>query len=245
MPWKFSGDEILFWVRLHEYKEAVSHIAAFKKALVSFPERWKRKEVPLRLKATAWVAGFPVTNSEVFIETGEIRSLDFIGPSIDTGFRLTKFSSPQKFVLSADLALMFLDAMHRTEVPTGDFHLFYEGSEPLKGVLGGEPYPIVWIDMDGGILSLEERLLGVSRETKPHLLREFLAKFVDGKMIRPFIDGDDKETYGKIPAGVEQRRDRMMAMENQTKDAGEEGDIGGVDLDLPPPEMKGFLPGVV
>jgi hypothetical protein len=246
-PWKFSGDEILFWVTLANHHEAATHIASFKKALISFPEQWRQKSLPLKLKATAWIAGFPVTNSEIIIENGSTSTVDFIGPSIDAGFRLTKFSQPRKFILSADLALMLLDAIYRLELPWHDFHLFFDGTEPLKGVLDGEPYPIIWLDMNDGQQSVEEMLLGTSREAKPHVLKQYLAKFVDEKMVRPFIVTDPDERYKLIPASLQKKFDRMKEIEEQTSNTGGDADQGGNELDLPPPDPidhSGFIPGV-
>jgi len=86
LPWKFSGDEILFNAQLLNHHEVLSHLAAFKSAVREFPIEWEKKGVPLKLKATAWVAGFPVNNTELQIDGG---ALDFIGPSIDLGFTTT------------------------------------------------------------------------------------------------------------------------------------------------------------
>lgn len=247
-PWKFSGDEILFWVALTDHRQTATHIASFKSALLQFPNKWSESDVPLKLKATAWIAGFPVTNSEVSIRTDSSTTLDFIGPSIDAGFRLTKFSQPRKFILSADLALMLLDAIHRSELPWSDFHLFYDGVEPLKGVLDGEPYPVIWLDMEDGRQSTEEKLQGTARESKPHLLREYLAEFVDKKMARPFIEGDNDEKYNKIPPTIIEKRDRMKALESQTSETGTAEDSKGTEPEIPPPKLPergdDFLPGV-
>src|SRR5262249_17781901 len=103
-PWKFSGDEILFLTELSSYQESIAHLSAFKNAVVEYPNRWKTKRLPLTLKATAWLAGFPVTNTELEIATGTSgrgKSLDFIGPSIDLGFRIAKFADERRMILSA------------------------------------------------------------------------------------------------------------------------------------------------
>ena len=69
---------------------------------------------------------------------------DYIGPLVDMGFRLKEYASSRKLVISADLAyLMLVSGLG------GDMALFYEGEFPLKGVLRGKPYPVIWIDCDG------------------------------------------------------------------------------------------------
>ncbi|MBC8290294.1 MAG: hypothetical protein H8E37_08250, partial [Planctomycetes bacterium] len=122
-PWKFSGDEILFSCPVQNHRECVSHARAFKEAVGDFPnENWVRKGTPLTLKATAWIAGFPVTNRKVQIPGS--NAVDYIGPWIDLGFRIAKFATPRKFVVSASLALLLLDGIDSCELKHGDASLF-------------------------------------------------------------------------------------------------------------------------
>jgi len=46
LPWKFSGDEILFNAQLLNHHEVLSHLAAFKSAVREFPIEWEKKGVP-------------------------------------------------------------------------------------------------------------------------------------------------------------------------------------------------------
>lgn len=210
-PWKFSGDEILFWVELKDHREIATHIWSFKCALKSFPDQWKQKQVPLRLKAAGWLAGFPVTNSEITIG----RSLDFIGPGIDLGFRVTRFADERRFPLTADAALMLLDAVQSCELKSDTFHLFYHGSEILKGANSGKPYPIVWLDVNDGQAELEEELLGIKRVHSPSKLGDYLRRFLDETPTarRPFIYGDQDLRYGKVSPALEEIRREMEAEE--------------------------------
>ncbi len=79
--------------------------------------------------------------------------LDFLGPSMDTGFRLGKFCSPLKTVISVDLAytLLVLEKGKKSAKPVlGDKHIsasvHYMGRKILKGVATNEPYPIFWLN---------------------------------------------------------------------------------------------------
>jgi hypothetical protein len=213
-PWKFSGDEILFWVELHDYRESISHLLAFKHAVLSFPELWAEKKVPLRLKATAWLAGFPVTNTEIEISTDADRrtALDFIGPSIDMGFRIAKYADARRMVVSADLALMILDAVETLEVERGHFHIHLQSKEVLKGVIGNMPYPILWIDMFNGRPDLEERLLGIQRAFRSDDMKDFLRQFIDEtpRLRRPFIAEDKDPRYNTVDADLVKLRDAMQ-----------------------------------
>ncbi|NQV29121.1 MAG: hypothetical protein HQ518_32615 [Rhodopirellula sp.] len=129
--WKFVGDEILFSVAIANHKEGASHVWAFKSAISSFPElQWKPKGIPLDLKATGWIAGFPVSNRKVEIPGSD--GVDYIGPSVDLGFRLAKFSTPRKFVVSGSLALLVLDGIHSCDLPSDSVVLYLDGTESLK-----------------------------------------------------------------------------------------------------------------
>src|SRR3546814_5080236 len=66
--------------------------------------------------------------------------LDFIGPDLDLGFRLSKFARPASLLLSLDLVEMLLAADNRADVV-----LYLVGREELKGVMFGRPYPIIWM----------------------------------------------------------------------------------------------------
>lgn len=237
--WKFAGDEILFQVVLKDHKHLMRHVFAFKYAICKYAEMWSKKEPDLSLKATAWLAGFPVTNREISIDAE--AGIDFIGPSIDLGFRLSKFSTPRKFVISADLALMLLDAVHACDVHWEAFHVFMHGKEVLKGVLSGAPYPIFWVDTRDGRPDLEESLMGSQRPFVPHQAREYLRAFLHKtpRVRRPFIVGDpDHERYGTVPEQLENARAQMMSEEDMreyTEDVHEDPETEGQPLSPPSP----------
>lgn len=217
-PWKFSGDEILFWVELRNFSHAAAHVLALKCAIGKFAEAWAAKEVPLRLKATAWLAGFPVTNTEIYIgdeSEDQAKTLDFIGPSIDLGFRIAKFCDERRFVISADLALMLLDAVDALEIDRKHFHIHLHGRESLKGVIGNKPYPILWLDMRDGQPLLEERLLGIQRDFRSDDLKDYLRQFLDEtpQLRRPFIAGDGHHRYGAEDPKLTELREEMRAEE--------------------------------
>ena len=211
-PWKFLGDEILFVVELKGWHEALTHVAALRSAISEFPKiGWAAKKPALKLKAVAWLAGVPVTNTELSISSGTSESLDFIGPSIDLGFRIAKFAEPRKLVLSADLALLLLDAIDDLEVDRSAYKLGFVGREILKGVIGNEPYPILWLGVPDDTFFLEEELLRVSCD--PGKLKDYLRKYLDTtpKLMRPFIDGDVHPKYRSIPEEFVKLRDQMQS----------------------------------
>ena len=217
-PWKYLGDEILFHVELEDHTEVPSHLWVFQKALASFPREWERKNIPLRLKGSAWLAGFPVTNREIEIETASGTTLDFIGPSLDLGFRLGKFADERRFILSADLGVMLLDALLHLEIDDeDDFRTVLHGNESLKGVIDNKPYPVVWLDLRDRQKDLEDELLGITRLHSHEKLRKYLTYFIEKnkpKLFRPFIEKDRDPKYHDIPEGILALREEMRSEES-------------------------------
>lgn len=193
--WKPLGDEILFYKEITDYRQAVYSMSAWRHAVVETRKVIKLISSKLDVKATAWLANFPVANSEVIFrysdaadvvaefpiakgstfapgsleyhqwvsnsiqylndhKAGKSKSklsvLDFVGPSMDNGFRLCGHATPRKFVLSMGLALMMTRALASKDI-NGRFDkmrsdLYYDGTVTLKGIRGGEPYPLFWLD---------------------------------------------------------------------------------------------------
>jgi hypothetical protein len=139
--WKFLGDEIVFVVLPKSAEDLVLLSRALFGAMAAYEEA-NLDRFPLRLKGTAWVAAFPEPNIEIPVPDDQHRrrvsQRDYIGPDIDLGFRLAKFATPAAVVTSLRLAGTMLSAANADLV---DFHL--AGEEPLKGILGDRPYPII------------------------------------------------------------------------------------------------------
>jgi len=82
---KTIGDEILLQTPIRSSTDAREVVRCLAKSL----SRYKAKNLPdkpLLLKATSWIAGFPINNCRVRFEEegGRFGGEDFIGPSIDT-----------------------------------------------------------------------------------------------------------------------------------------------------------------
>lgn len=234
-PWKFSGDEILFETQLSCHTEVITHLYAFKRAACEYPAEWEKNEIPLKLKCTAWIAGFPVNNTEIRLSHGGQTLTDYIGPGIDLGFRLASFATERRFVLSADLGLMLLDAIHHAEVDAAEFNLYFRGRESLKGVIDGKPYPIIWLKNDNIDPDIEEQLLGKPETDK---LTNYLRRFLDDTsgLERPFIANDPHEKYREIPDRFEKARKEMMAEESLRDYSNEAGDVPAAQA--PPAELE-------
>lgn len=224
--WKYVGDEILFVTEIARYEECAIHLQTLLAAMKDYESRLKEKHKQLGLKATAWSGGFPVNNSEVFLSQPDAvdRFLcDYLGPSIDLGFRLTKFADNRRVPVNVELAYLLARSISVVENKFKQ-HLFYDRSESLKGVIGGKPYPIIWIDRYLGNPTSEDDLLGISRKCDPELVRKFCRDMIDSHsstMISstaisvPFIVGDPDEDIARVPDEYEKKR---LSLEREDAD---------------------------
>lgn len=141
--WKVMGDELLFMAEPKSADEALFILRAVLKAMKLFEQQHYEK-LPLRLKGTAWLARFGEENIELEVPeltTGEgPPHVDYIGPDLDLGFRITKFARPALLALSLDLVEALMDSEE-----AGEIDFYRVGAEPLKGVMFGRPYPVVWM----------------------------------------------------------------------------------------------------
>lgn len=142
--WKFLGDEIIFTSTLKSYNDILKYTQYFQKVLVTFNKDTSRK---IKCKGTIWLANLPVYNMR--IAPIPDKDPDYIGPSIDAGFRLSSFSDERKLVVSVDVVYAIhttSDAQRHDDPKIPKFKTCYDGVSKLKGVYNNELYPIFWID---------------------------------------------------------------------------------------------------
>jgi hypothetical protein len=148
--WKYIGDEILFYVLLPDSKHVLTHVSNFGQAIIDYNTLLRTSG--LHCKGTMWLAGFPINNRIVTIpNTSDPNNnlIDFIGSSIDCGFRLSKFSTPRRLVLSLDLIWMVVETLQHSAHPKPlEWFVFrYHGEHELKGVFSGRKYPVFGLDL--------------------------------------------------------------------------------------------------
>lgn len=245
--WKTIGDEVLFVKEIKSHQQMVAALQCWMKAVPRIRLFIQKNSARLDVKCTAWLAGFPLQNSEValstgivdvasvdgdwFVEGGRILNklyengdslreakIDYIGPSIDIGFRLAQFSSSRKFILSVDVAYILSLANAKDSIRDPVFDVFYDGSEVLKGVLDGVKYPIFWIDLSpsDSIARFEDSLTGI-RPVMRDRLREFCGKFYEEQspsIFPPFIHGDEEIELKYIPEWYLQNHRDLVAAFN-------------------------------
>jgi hypothetical protein len=169
--WKTVGDEILFRKHVSHARQIAPILIAWIKAMervVKMLKKFGKDSESLDLKSAAWIGEFPFQNKVVFgagsyynskgtdietlmklyadtpITTSEI---DFIGPAMDIGFRISKYASPRKFILSIDV--VYFLSYYKDASDSLYNNIYYDGQQYLKGVFTGLSYPIFWLDLTG------------------------------------------------------------------------------------------------
>ena len=223
--WKYVGDEILFYATLTDSGQTLKHLWVFYQSVIDYNRLLREQGTGVQCKGTAWIAGFPVNNRIVSIpkikkDGKNEHMVDFIGPSIDCGFRLSKYTTSRKLVISLDLLWIIAEALEKYP----DAMIFtalrdkirYEGKFELKGVLSGTPYPIFWIDTFAEP-PIEEQWTGTCRYCTTSQVISFCQKFetTTKDFIRPFIHKDKSKLFDQIPDGFEDKRQRIIAFKNQ------------------------------
>lgn len=136
-PWKVLGDEMIFVYELSDRAGAEREVMALMQAIEAWNDSTKTDAGKLPLKGTGWLAGFPVANAALPMKEGYE---DYVGPSIDAGFRLSKTATPRRFVLSVELAWWLLTCKTNMAI-------HFEGRQMIKGVAEGNGYPLLWVEI--------------------------------------------------------------------------------------------------
>lgn len=271
--WKTVGDEVLFVKVLTDHRQLTTALQCWARALRRMKQFLKTESSSLDVKSTCWTAGFPFRNREVVLdpspkmeqgavenyyrESGELLNrhyknvqksklaIDYIGPSIDTGFRLSGYATGRKLIVSVDVA--YLVSMTQVDGEVGRLDFFYDGSVSLKGVMGGSNYPIFWMDMsDSGSLARREDKLKTQHACASEDIREYCDAFYQEHTaftFRPFIHGDVGQTLAKEPDWYDEYHGKLVKNfkdpENYVARFDEAEDRVGEDLN------EGDLEGVI
>ncbi len=235
--WKVIGDEIVFAKHLTDNRQLACTLSVWLKAVDMARAFVKTIDPRLDVKCTAWTAGFPVMNKEVVVATSATADIselvnyykdsgrilerrysgdnvdgftvDYVGPSIDIGFRLATQATARRFVVSVGVAYI----LSMTNRPAHDHNrlpaLHYAGATPLKGVFGGASYPIFWLDMakEGELERLEDKLL-VPRTTTNDDIHKFCAQFfsvTSAYTFPPFIFSETEAQITVWPTYYEEK----------------------------------------
>ncbi|MCC7491682.1 MAG: hypothetical protein IT204_05020 [Fimbriimonadaceae bacterium] len=227
--WKYNGDEILLRTSLANHREALTHVVALKQAVCTWRTQWaeglstdtvpedlRKRRFPLDVKATAWLAGFPVSNAVVGDDPE--NPADLIGPQVDLGFRLAKMASRTHLVMDAGLAYMVAEAMGGTNGLTACCFRYLKRHE-FKGILEGLPYPVLAIHAEHELVNAEEALGQAEAPQATALPPDKVIAFCEHfhkdtlGVVRPFIFSDPGIKFAiqpKCHEALEARRQRLI-----------------------------------
>ena len=227
--WKALGDELIFSkICIHE-NEVWALIQVWRKTLVDFKSTWKFDL--LKFKSGAWVVGSPVRNWEVAFlrqpidpidlplmddrvaynlhllsqyyesENQKKIDLDFVGPSMDCGFRLLGKADERKMIVSADLVYLLRKSQAHCEAKFMDHYkplkFYFDGVSELKGIdRYGVKYPIFWLDAfelspESDVAKYAQSVDALADDNKP----------VADKKLKSFLDTylSDMKGYPELP----------------------------------------------
>lgn len=233
--WKSNGDELLYVWELESPSQAHALMYIWLAALERYRATSVEDAQHLDVKSTAWIGLFPAPNSEIFfrrrnfgpedqsardplIVQAEIRdewyaypygatiTREFVGPSIDTGFRLTAWAAPSRMILSVDLAFLLMG----TQTPgIGQLRLNLSGCAPLKGVADDQPYPRLWVPVGGRAQGEEERPgRAAPAVTDQRTIRAFCEAIIEQNYssITPlFFESGESDSYDWAPPYIIKR----------------------------------------
>lgn len=167
--WKAVGDELIFSVRIRSEGECSDAVDVWLETMLAFEKEHLLDKTPMTLKGGAFLATVPSPDRRVAIprtvhsvdrshldaeamneatlnatdddsEFSATFAMDFVGPSIDTGFRILKYASRRYFVLTVEVAHILFK--HYSDTVQSDRRAHLVGTHELKGVWGGKPYPV-------------------------------------------------------------------------------------------------------
>ena len=189
--WKYIGDEVVLVAELTCDKHQPSlHVLALANTIKQFNRKFgKNNPNKIRFKGTAWVAGFPVRNIEINLPGPEGQEVkDFLGPSMDLGFRLSKAASDDRLLISASLAYLIVkEASMDKPIKLNNnkeynrLPLCFGGLTEFKGITN--KHPLIWYSVNE---TPESGLCSVEHEELETFLRK--NSFIN-KEIPPFILG--------------------------------------------------------
>lgn len=220
--WKALGDELIYRITIADRHSAAVAMCCFIEAIHHTRGVVRAVSKGLDLKGCAWVADFDARNAVIDLDglhdpyqqsdpgqssarTSKQPAIqDFIGPSMDAGFRLAKAASRRRLPLSVELALILASA----EASNRSYPLIfgYDGREEFKGVLGGETYPVVWLDIEDDVKLRETNrreaaMLQCQPEVPAETVVDFCKSYIESSywMEMPYLKAETEGHFLNIP----------------------------------------------
>ena len=114
--------------------------------------------------------------------------LDFAGPSLDTGFRVSSLATSKKMALSPELVYIITSETTplMARLRRKKLKIYYDGKRFLKGLAKDNYYPFIWTCMDGEPKFRDEKMLG----------KQFRKGPIDAERLNEFSRGIIEDTKG-------------------------------------------------
>ncbi|MDR3570286.1 MAG: hypothetical protein P4L43_19865 [Syntrophobacteraceae bacterium] len=170
--WKRLGDEVLLYQQIYSIKDIYNILPFSYKALQSvihgIHTSYPAFKTTLSVKATVWFAAvdfvlpqslqhaqkkkmnFPNLVMEDYVED-EVVSTDFLGPDIDLGFRISRYSERGRMVVGAELAYLLYRESTLPDLSWVSKDMKIVTYERLKGIWDDRYYPIIWYEDDWNV----------------------------------------------------------------------------------------------
>lgn len=186
--WKYIGDEILLYKRINDISELINSPSKTSKVMQTVTHNLHKMHPETKgllfVKSTLWIANVEwkddLQKSEGDQESGSenivfsvnpeypvskgAETIDFLGPDIDLGFRITKHTEKSKLLISAELTYLLYLLRGEVEIKSipnyrVEDNLKIISFEHLKGIWSGRRYPIIWYseNWDNAIYDYEEQ----------------------------------------------------------------------------------------
>lgn len=151
-----------------------------------------------------------------------VRDLEFLGPSIDLGFRLRAYANRRELVMSADFALLAsvrpinnTRVLSAVEDELGNVpKLHCHTTKVIKGINSAENYPIIWADIEteSGRQSLAESLDTIrNQESNETQILDFVQKFLDNSAPIRTVPYTDNARDAEMPEWHVAARAKLLA----------------------------------
>ena len=179
--WKYIGDEVLLYLKVNDIEEVynapINSLKIIEEVTETLYTNVEETRDSLFIKATLWIAKVNLleqanpkkhqTNAykNIAFASGDLpdwldlQRIDFLGPDIDLGFRLSQYTQKQQLLISAEIAFILNRKNGEVSRYGRDEEYRYRPNEcckiislkKLKGIWNGRGYPIIWFNRNWNI----------------------------------------------------------------------------------------------
>lgn len=169
--WKTIGDEVVFYIKVLNENELIKIVSSLLPVVNKLEKKINKdndilhnlKYDKIGLKSTVWIAHVRELLIDNYSDLSKIdfhsdsekefnnymikvhNTIDFLGPEIDLGFRLSKYGHSNTVVIGAKLASVLYSLKNKKSINNNylkDIHIV--DFQKLKGIWRDKVYPIIW-----------------------------------------------------------------------------------------------------